>query len=308
MKNTNGTIISKLSRDISNNKYIYLMLIPVLIYYIIFHYAPMYGVIIAFKDFSPAKGILGSKWIGFYNFELFFNSRYFIRILRNTILISLYSLIFGFPAPILMALLLNEIKHKTFKRVVQTSTYLPHFISLVVVCGMIVDFTSSSGFITQIATLFGGSGRNMLMQKELFRTIYVSSGVWQSFGWNSIIYLATLSTIDPCLYEAAVLDGAGRLRQAIHITLPGIMPTIVILLILNMGRMLGVGFEKIILLYNTSTYETADVISSFVYRKGLLEFDFSYSAAVGLFNSMANFIFLVGANFISRKASETSLW
>ncbi len=299
---------TKVARDIRANKYIYIMLLPVVAYYLIFHYAPMYGVIIAFEDFAPLKGILHSRWIGLANFRDFFGSYYFLRILKNTLLISGYSLVFGFPAPILMALLLNEIRGRRFKNIIQTATYLPHFISMVVLCGMIVDFTATSGVITDLVARLGGPDKNLLMQPSLFRTIYVGSGIWQQLGWNSIIYLAALAGIDPQLYESATMDGAGRFRQVLHITLPGITPTIVILLILAMGQIMNVGFEKIILLYNPATYETGDVISSFVYRKGLLEFNFSYSTAVGLFNSMINCFLLVLANTISRKVNETSLW
>lgn len=297
-----------LGRDMRANKFIYIMVLPVIAYYIIFHYVPMYGAIIAFKDFVPKKGVFGSPWVGIDNFREFFGSYFFKRIFRNTLLISLYTLLYGFPAPILMALLLNEIKNRIIRSTIQTATYMPHFISLVVVCGIIVDFTSTNGILTRLSAYMGGSGKNLLMQPSLFRTIYVGSGIWQHLGWNSIIYLAALSGINPNLYEAATIDGAGRFRQAIHVTLPGIMPTIVILLILQMGRIMSVGFEKIILLYNPTTYETGDVISSFVYRKGLLEFDFSYSTAVGLFNSVINCILLVTANQVSRSVNETSLW
>lgn len=303
-----SSFIQTVARDFVVNKYIYIMLIPVILYYVVFHYAPMYGAIIAFKNFSPAKGILGSDWVGLTNFIDFFESFYFIRIFKNTLLISFYQLLFGFPAPIIMALLLNEIKNRRFKSLIQTATYLPHFISIVVICGMIIDFTSSRGVITNIAAFFGGESTNLLMKPELFRTIYVSSDIWQSAGWGSIIYLAALSGIDEQMYEAAKIDGANRWRQVISITIPSIMPTIIILLILRMGQIMNLGFEKIILLYNSVTYETSDVISSFVYRKGLLEFNYSYSAAVGLFNSVINFFLLLTANWLSRKVNETSLW
>lgn len=299
---------SMLARDFKKNKLIYLMALPVLTYYIIFHYGPMYGVIIAFKNFSPGRGILGSSWVGLQWFIDFFNSYYFERLLRNTLLINILSLIFSFPAPIIFALLLNELRNARFKKTVQTVTYLPHFISLVVICGMIHDFTARDGIINDIIAWFGGERSTMLLRPELFRPIYIISGIWQHVGWDSIIYLAALSGIDPELYQASVIDGANRWKQVIHITLPGIMPTIIILLIMRIGSMMNVGHEKIILLYNASTYETADVISSFVYRKGLLEANYSYSAAVGLFNSVVNFILIIIANWLSRKATETSLW
>lgn len=298
----------RLLREIKYNKYVYIMAIPLILFYAIFHYAPMYGAIIAFKDFTPAKGIIDSPWVGLKHFKNFFSSMYFGRVLRNTILINLYSLIFGFPAPIILALLLNEIRNEKFKKSVQTISYLPHFISIMVICGMLVDFLARDGIITDLIVLFGGERDNFLMRPELFRTIYVSSGIWQHVGWDSIIYLAALTGIDPELYEAARIDGATRWKQTWHITLPGIAPTIIILLILRIGGMMSVGFEKIILLYNDATMETADVISSFVYRKGLLEFSYSFSAAVGLFNSIINFILVISVNRISRKVSETSLW
>lgn len=297
-----------LKKNIIKYKYIYIMALPILAYYIIFHYIPMYGVIIAFKDFSPAGGIMGSKWVGLKHFKDFFTSYYSGNIIRNTLLISLYDIIWGFPAPIILALLLNELSNQKFKRTVQTISYMPHFISLVVICGMIKDFTATEGVINDLIVLLGGERSNMLGRPELFRTIFISSGIWQGIGWGSIIYLAALSGIDPALYEAATIDGAGRWKQTIHVTLPGIAPTIVILLILRVGSIMSVGFEKIILLYNPMTYETADVISSYVYRKGLLDFNYSYSTAVGLFNSIINFLLLIITNSISRRVSETSLW
>ena len=285
------------------------MAIPVIAYYIIFQYGPMYGATIAFKQFDIVKGIWDSPWVGFKYFKEFFESFYFERTLRNTLVISLYQLVLGFPAPIIFALLLNELRNQRFKRAVQTITYLPHFVSTVVICGMIYDFVSRDGFITDLFVLLGGERTNLLGQPQYFRAIYVLSGIWQEVGWGTIIYLSALSGIDMEQYEAARIDGAGRFRQLINITLPGIMPTVIILFILRLGQMMSVGFEKIILLYNPNTYETADVISSYVYRKGLGEsFQFSFTAAVGLFNSVINFALLIAANQISKKVSETSLW
>ncbi|RKN70661.1 ABC transporter permease [Paenibacillus ginsengarvi] len=297
-----------LLNDIRKNKLLYVMLLPVLAFYVVFHYVPMYGAIIAFKDFSPRLGIWGSDWAGLDHFRTFFTGAYFWRTIKNTILISFYELIFGFPAPIILALLLNEVKNSLFKRTVQTVTYLPHFISLVVICGIIKDFTVSGGVINDIIVFFGGERVSLLLEAEWFRTIYVSSGVWQHIGWGTIIFLAALSGVDQEQYEAARMDGAGRWKQMLHVTLPGLMPTIVILLILNIGRMMNVGFEKIILLYNPGTYETADVISSYVYRVGLQDFNYSFSSAVGLFNSVINFVLVIFSNWISRKLNDTSLW
>ncbi|GAK40179.1 polysaccharide ABC transporter permease protein [Paenibacillus sp. TCA20] len=284
------------------------MMLPVVAYYLIFHYTPMYGAVIAFKDYTPIKGILGSDWVGLKHFIDFFDSYYFWRILKNTLLISLYSLLFEFPMPILLALLINEVRQRRFKRVVQTITYMPYFISLVVICGIITDFTNADGLINRLFMWLGYDGQAMLQKPELFRPIYILSEIWQRIGWESIIYIAALTSIDQEQYEAARIDGANRLKQMFYITLPGILPTITIMLILRMGNLLNVGFEKIILLYNPVTYETADVISSFVYRKGLLEFGWSYSSAVGLFNSVINLILLVTANYISRRVSNNSLW
>jgi putative aldouronate transport system permease protein len=307
-KSKSHTFGQRFTRDFLMNKYLYLMMIPVIAYYVVFHYTPMYGAIIAFKDYTPMKGVSGSPWVGLQNFNDFFGSYYFWRILKNTVVISLYSLIFEFPAPIILAVLINEVRNQIFKRVVQSVTYMPYFISMIVICGMISDFTNSEGVINTLLTYFGYDGKAMLQKPELFRSIYILSEIWQKIGWESIIYIAALMGIDQEQYEAARMDGASRWKQILHITLPGILPTIAIMFILRMGNLLNVGFEKIILLYNPVTYETADVISSFVYRKGLLEFGWSYSAAVGIFNSVLNLILLVTANYISRKVNNSSLW
>lgn len=301
-------ITQTISKDLWRNKYIYLMLLPVVAYYAIFEYVPMYGLQIAFKNFNPMEKMWESRWIGFAHFSDFVNGLYFWRTIGNTVLISLYSLLFGFPAPILLALLLNEVRNQAFKRTVQSITYLPHFISLVVVVGMLFDFLARDGVINNIAAFFGIESKAYLNEAGWFRTLYVGSGIWQEIGWSSIIYLAAISGINPSLYEAAKVDGANRFRQIVHITLPGMMPTIVILLILRMGSMMSVGYEKIILMYNPLTYETADVISSYVYRKGIFEAGYSFGAAVGLFNSVINFALLIAANYLSKRFSETKLW
>jgi putative aldouronate transport system permease protein len=312
MPRTSTGISLNNKRDIANdfrrNKLLYLMVVPMLVYLLVFCYYPMYGAVIAFKNFVPARGILGSPWVGLKHFKDFFGSFYFVRLLKNTFLISLWSIVCGFPAPILLALMFNEVRGKLFKKAAQTISYLPYFVSLVVICGLIRDFCGESGFIGQLAIMLGGTPGNLLSRPENFRAIYVGSGIWQGVGWGSIIYLAAIAGIDMELYDAATIDGAGRFRQIIHITIPCILPAIIVLFLLNIGGILNVGFEKIILLYNAGTYSTADVISSFTYRRGLLENNFSYSTAVGLFNSAVNFIFLVTANFLSGKLSETSLW
>ncbi len=294
--------------DWRRNKYAYLMLVPVVLYYLVFHYGPMYGVIIAFQDFSPTKGIWQSPWVGLENFRVFFTGFHFSRLVVNTLAINVLDLLFGFPAPIILALLLNEIRFNPFKRLVQTVTYMPHFISVVVVVGMLVDFLARDGLVNNLLLgAFPGTPTAYMQLPDWFRIIFVGSGIWQHIGWGSIIYLAAIAAIDPTLYEAAMVDGADRFRQIRHITLPGILPTIIILLILRMGSMMSVGFEKILLMYNPMTYETADVISTYVYRKGILGADYSFSAAVGLFNSVINFALLVFANRLSRRG-ETSLW
>jgi len=268
----------------------------------------MYGIIIAFMDYRPHLGIANSKWVGLRHFKTFFNDVYFWRLLRNTVSISGLNILFGFPAPIILALLLNEIQSSWFKRTVQTITYMPYFISLVVVCSLVKIYCQSNGIFSQIAVALGGNAQNFLMNTKYFYPIYVISDIWKNVGWNSIIYLAALSSIDQEQYEAAKIDGAGRFRQMFHITLPGLLPTIMVLFILRMGGLLNVGYEKILLLYSEVTYEVADVISTYVYRKGILNAAFSYSTAVGLFNSVVNVFFLVLTNTISKKTTEMHLF
>ncbi len=296
-------------KDWRKNWKLYLIFLPVLVYYIIFMYGPMYGAIIAFKEFNPMKGIMGSPWSGFNHFIDFFSSPDFGKLLFNTLNISVSTLIWGFPAPIILALMLNEVQKSWCKKTVQTITYMPHFISLVVACGLIKIFVSDTGLVTTaLSAIRLAPAENMLGDKSKFVPIYVVSGIWQEIGWGSIIYIAALSGINQELYEAASIDGAGRWRQLFTVTLPGIMPTIVIMLILRMGSIMNLGFEKIILLYNPLTYDTADVISSYVYRRGLMESNYSYSTAVGLFNSLVNFVLLISANQISKRVNETSIW
>jgi len=269
----------------------------------------MYGMIIAFQDFSFAKGVLGSKWVGFEHFRQFFNSMYFGRLIKNTILLSVYSIIWGMPFPVIFALLLNELKGKYYKRFVQTVSYFPHFISVVIVVGILVNFLSPvDGIVNIIRGHFNLEPINFMQESRWFRTLYVATGVWQSFGWNSILYLSALTAISSELYEAAVVDGANRFQQVIHISIPGIMPTFIILFILSVGKIMSVGSSKIILMYNPSTYDVADVISTYVYRKSLVGGEFSFGAAVGLFNNIINFLLVFFTNKISKKVSEVSLW
>ena len=299
---------ARVVKDFYRHKYKYLVVLPVIIYMVLFHYKPMYGIVIAFQRFRATLGIANSPWVGFYNFERFFNDIYFWRVLRNTLSISFLSLLFSFPAPIILALLLNEVKVSWFKRTVQTITYMPHFIAMVVVCGLIKAYCQSNGVINDIIVFFGGERTNLLGEAKYFYAIYILSSIWQQVGWSSIIYLAALAGIDQEQYEAARVDGAGRIRQMLYITLPGIVPMISIQLILNLGNILSVGYEKILLLYQPLTYEVADVISTYVYRKGMVDGEYSFSTAVQLFNSLVNIIFLVTSNRISKKMGQSGLF
>ncbi|MEA4888575.1 MAG: ABC transporter permease subunit [Clostridiaceae bacterium] len=302
------TFWKRLSKDFQKNKYKYLIILPVLVFMAIFAYKPMYGIIIAFKDYRPQLGIMESKWVGFKYFTMFFKDVYFTRILGNTFLLGIGSLVFGFPVPIIFALLLNEVRNIHFKKVIQTTTYLPHFISIVVLCAMIKTFCQNDGIITNLFVFFGGARTPLLQEPGLFRPIYIISGIWQNFGWDSIIYLAALTMIDPELYEAVEIDGGGRWAKMWHIKLPGLKPTIIILLILAMGGILGANFEKVLNLYNPVTYETADVISTYTYRMGIINGSFSYGTAIGLFNSLVNIVFLGTTNYISKRTANIGLF
>ncbi|AFH63094.1 ABC transporter permease [Paenibacillus caseinilyticus] len=297
-------------KEILRNKYVYLMLLPVILYYLIFHYGPMYGLLMAFqKTYSPVKGILAGTWIGFDNFKMFFESYYFWRLIKNTLILSFFSIVLGFPAPIILALLLNEVRVKWFKSTVQTVSYLPHFISVVVVVGMLKSFSAMDGGLFNVfRSLFALEPVMFLAEKDMFRPLYILSNIWQGAGWGSIIFLAALAGIDSQLYEAAKIDGAGRWKQLLHITIPGIMPTVVVLLILRLGAVMNADFQKILLMQTAPTYETSDVISTFVYRSGILEGNYTYSTAIGLFNGVINFGLLILANTISRKLNSSSLW
>lgn len=298
-----------IKKDWKKNKAIYFLFLPTLIYFIIWNYIPMTGIVLAFEDYSPRGGVTGSEWIGIANFINFFGTYYFGRLMRNTIVLSVFSMIVNFPAPIILALLLNEMENRYFKKIVQTISYMPYFVSTVVICGIIVDFFSYDGALTDILVNMGlVERRDLMVYKPLFRPVYVFSGTWQGIGYGSIIYLAALSGVDQELYEAAKIDGAGRWKQTLHITLPGIKPTIIIMLILQISGLLNVAMEKVLLLYKPQTYEVADVIMTFVYRRGLLENDYGYSTAVQIFNSVISLLLLLITNAISRKYSETSLF
>ncbi|WP_054706022.1 sugar ABC transporter permease [Bacillus sp. JCM 19041] len=284
-----------------------LLLIPIL-YFIIFKYGPMFGNIIAFRRFVPGGSIIGEEWVGLYYFRMFLNDPTFFAVFQNTLILALLLLVITFPIPIIFALLLNEIKRKGFKRFVQTTSYLPHFFSMVVVAGMVLELVSVNGSINNLVEFFTGNRYSFIQMPEWFRTIFISSDVWQTTGWGAILYLAALTGINDELYEAARIDGANRWKQTLHITIPGILPTIVVLLILNIGNFLQVGFEKILLLYNPLIYETADVIATYVYRIGIQSASFSYGTAIGLFEALIGLILVFGANFLSRKVTDNSLW
>lgn len=296
-------------KNIKKNWQLYLFMLPALLFFIIFHYGPMYGIQIAFKDYIPSLGIWGSPWVGFKHFEKFFNSYYFSDLLKNTLTISIYELVVGFPLPIILALLLNEAKNGPFKRLTQTITYAPHFISVVVIVGMLVSFLSpSTGLINHILEALGFQRHAFLEDPRWFKTVYVLSGVWQSMGWNSVIYMASLAGVDPQLHESAMIDGANRWQRIRDINIPALIPTIVILLILNMGSIMSMGYEKILLMQNPLNMASSNVIATFTYQQGLLDAQYSYAAAVGLFNSVINAILLLTVNKIASKVSQVSLW
>mgnify|MGYP005764074313 CR=1 FL=1 len=284
-------------------------MIPGLLFYLIFHYAPMYGTLIAFQDFSPFRGFTQSPWVGFKHFEEFFNSIYFTRLLKNTFLLSFENILFSFPMPIIFALMMNEIKNSRLRSAIQSLSYFPNFISTVVLCGLIKNFLSpSTGIINAIIEALGGSAIDFLSSPGWFRPVYIISGIWQGMGWGSIIYYATLTSVDTSLYEAADIDGAGRFQKIFYISLPALVPTIVTLLLVNLGNMMNIGFEKVMLLYNEATYSTADIISTYVYRSGLIGQQYSFAAAVGLFNSLIGICLIVIFNFLARRFTKTSLW
>ena len=298
----------RVAKDMRRNWTLYVLVAPVIVFYLLFHYRPMYGALIAFQNFRPALGVSGSPWVGFEHFIRFFQGPFFWRLMRNTFWLNVLLLAFGFPAPILLALMMNEVRSTVFKRTVQTVTYMPFFISAIVVVGIIQSFTLSTGVINDIIVWFGGTRRNLLSDSSVWRTIFVTQDLWRNVGFGTIVYLAALAGIDQEQYEAAMIDGAGRFRKIWNITIPGIMPTIVILLILRMGSMMSLGFETIMLMASPVVYEVSDVIGYYVFRVGIQQGNFSFATAVGLFNSVINFSMLIIANAISRRVNETSLW
>lgn len=304
METTNRRLFPKLWKQ----RYLYLMVLPGFLVVLVFSYFPMYGITIAFKEYNASKGLIGSPWTGFKYFNSFFHDPMAFRVLKNTLLLGLYSLLWSFPAPIILALLLNELRSKHFKKIVQTVSYFPHFISVVIVVGMLKDFTARDGLFNKIIAHFGGNPIMFLLDPHYFRTIFISSGIWQGIGFGTIIYLAALSGIDPTFYDVAEVDGASRWKKVLHITWPSIRPTTVILLIFSLGGILGSDFQKIILLYTPETYSVADVIGSYVYRQGILGARYEYTTAIGLFMSVISFVILYLSNWVSRKVSETSLF
>lgn len=309
MKKPNKGRLTETLKHIRRDRELLLLFIPCILFYIIFRYGPLYGLIIAFKDYSVFSGVMGSDWVGLKHFVKFFSNQDFWMLFRNTLLLGFYTLIFGFPFPILLAILLNEVRTKWFKKAVQTLSYLPAFLSVVIISSMIIDFLSpTNGLLNQLLAAFGFEKKYFLVDPGWFRPIYVISEIWGTIGYESIIYLAAIAGINPTLYEAARVDGASRFHMIRHITIPGLMPTMLIMFILKTGSMIRIGYEKVLLLYNPMTYNVADVFSTYVYRKGLLESNYSYAAAVGMFEALVAMTMLLGANAISRKIGGKGLW
>ena len=298
-------------RALIRDRWLYLIMLLPCLYYLLFHYYPMYGVTLAFKQYKPKLGIVGSPWASQHGMKYILQvvgDPYFWTVFKNTIVLNVVNLAITFPAPIILALLLNEVASNRYKRVVQTVTYLPHFLSTVVVVGMMNTMFSSSGIVNELLGKIGLGPYAFLNDAQYFRPMYIGSNIWQNIGWDSIIFLAALSGLDQALYEAARIDGAGRWKQTIHITIPGILPTIVIMLILAMGKIMNVSYQKILLMMTGSNQSVSDVISTYVYRRGITKADFSYATAVGLFQSLVSLVFVTTTNWISRRTTETSLW
>lgn len=300
---------TNLARSWLKYKNFYFMLIPGLVYILIFHYGPMFGLVISFKNYKIFQGVLGSPWVGMDNFTKLFSSLKFYEVLTNTFLISLYKIVFGFPAPILLAILINEVKNRFFMRSVQTIVYLPHFISWVVTSGLVISFLSpTDGFANGVIKWFGGEPVFFMGQPEYFRSILVSSDIWKEFGWSAIIYLAALAGVSPEMYEAAIIDGATKIQRIIHITIPSILPTIIILLLLRIGGVLNAGFEQVLSMYNPAVYSVGDIIDTYVYRVGIIERNYGFSTAVGLFKSLIACLLLVSANWLAKRLKQDGIF
>lgn len=294
---------------LNKNKYYFLMVLPAVIAVFIFCYIPMYGVLIAFQDYKTGSSILGGEWVGFKHFIHFFQSMYFGRTLKNTFLLGIYSVIWGFPVPLIFALFINEVKNRHVKKVVQTVSYFPHFISVVVLVGMVKNFLDpANGIVNTFIKALGGDPVSFMNESGWFRTIYVGSGIWQGFGWSSIIILSALTALDPTMYESAEIDGASRMQRILYITLPNLVPTLAILLIMNLGSVMNASLEKVLLMYHPAIWDVSDVIQTYVYRKGILEGAQSFGTAVGLFNSLVNILLLVVSNKAAKKMTGSSLW
>ncbi|ULT57554.1 ABC transporter permease subunit [Neobacillus drentensis] len=295
-------------KRIMENYELYLFLLPAIVYFIVFQYIPMYGVLIAFKDFTPSLGILGSPWVGFEHFERFFHSYQFWDLIKNSLGLSIFQLIIGFPMPIIIALLLNQMIHEKYKRFVQTVIYAPHFISIVVLAGMMFVFFSDKGLINSVVTLFGGKAVAFMSEPDWFKPLYIGSGVWQETGWACIVYLAALAGVSPEIHEAATMDGANKWQRILHVDIPAIMPTAIILLILSVGNLMNIGFEKAYLMQTPLNQPAAEIIPTYVYKVGLQQAEYSFGAAVGLFNSIINLILLFIVNKTAKKLSGSGLW
>jgi len=304
-----GVLNTLLPRSIRKNWDLYLLILPVVIYFLLIKYLPMLGIQIAFKDFSASKGIWGSEWVGFKHFIRFFNNYQFGTLIKNTLGISLFQILLAFPMPILFAVMVNEVRSKWFKKSVQSITFMPHFLSTVVLVGMVMAFLSpSTGLFNNVITLFGGDPIYFMTEPGMFKSIFVFSDIWQNMGFSSVLYIAVLAGIDKSLYEAAMIDGASKLKRLVHITIPSLVPTMIIMLIFQFGSIMDIGFEKIYLMQNELNRASSTVISTYVYETGLLGSQFSFSAAVGLFNSLINFTLIIIVNQIAKKVGETSLW
>lgn len=301
--------LSAAFKHMRRDRQLLILFIPCIIFYVLFRYGPLYGLIIAFKDYSVFSGVLGSEWVGLKHFIQFFTNQDFWILFRNTLLLGFYTLIFGFPFPIILAILLNEVRLQWFKKSVQTLSYLPAFLSVVIISSMIIDFLSpTNGLFNQLLSAVGIEKKYFLIDPDWFRPIYVVSEIWGTMGYEAIIYLAAIAGISPTLYEAARVDGASRFRMIWYITIPGLLPTLLVMFILKTGSMIRIGYEKVLLLYNPMTYDVADVFSTYVYRKGLLESNYSYAAAVGMFEAVVAMIMLLGANYLSKRIGGNGLW
>lgn len=316
MNNNNTPLISNTSqfrrKEIIGNlkrcRYLYLLIFLPVVYFVLFKYIPIYGVLIAFKNYDVFDGILGSPWVGLENFKAAFTDPEFWPTVKNTFLLSFYSILFGFPIPVIMAILINELRSHRTRRLIESVFCFPHFISMVVVVSILMNFLEQGGLVNHLIMFLGGNSQAFMLDPKWFRTVYVLSDIWKDSGWNSIIYLAALSAVDVGLYEACDIDGGGRLSKILHVSLPSITPTIIIMFILRIGSVMSLSFEKVLLMQNPVTYSTSDIIDTFVFRRGLVGFQFSYATAVGVFQSVIGLIFILSANSIARKVNETSLW